>query len=118
MLRSKLKHHFINKKIDKLSKTLSSSSNRPSQKINSIGIITSDCFSKQHDFSQILNQKFQFRNPKIYSFRKFSKGNQKTYKLFYEKYFHWRGDIHADSIVTSPAREWAVLNIIATSVQL
>ena len=38
MLRSKLKHHFINKKIDKLSKTLSSSSNRPSQKINSIGI--------------------------------------------------------------------------------
>ena len=59
MLTAKLKHHFIKKKIDKFSKTLSSSNNRSAQKINSVGIITLDCFSKQHDFAQILNQKFQ-----------------------------------------------------------
>ena len=46
----------------------------------------------------ILNQKFQFRNPKIYSFRKFSKGNQKSYKHFSEKDFNWRGDITDTSL--------------------
>tara|TARA_B100000768_G_scaffold33575_1_gene32126 strand:- start:1718 stop:2233 length:516 start_codon:yes stop_codon:yes gene_type:complete len=98
MLTAKLKHHFIKKKIDKFSKTLSSSNNRSAQKINSVGIITLDCFSKQHDFAQILNQKFQFRNPKTYSFRKFSKDNQKSYKHFSEKDFNWRGDITDTSL--------------------
>ena len=93
MLTAKFKHHFIKKKIGKFSQTRSSLSDESSQKIKTVGIITLDCFSKEHDFSQILIQKLQRRNPKIYSYRKFSKDDQKSYKHFSEKDFNWKGDI-------------------------
>tara|TARA_B100000795_G_C22801191_1_gene442034 strand:- start:877 stop:1392 length:516 start_codon:yes stop_codon:yes gene_type:complete len=98
MVRAKLKDHFLRKKIDKLSKTISKTNNGTSQKIKSIAIITVDSLSKQHDFSEILNQKLQRRNPKIYSYRKFSKNDQKSYKHFSEKDFNWRGDITDTSL--------------------
>jgi hypothetical protein len=93
MLTAKFKHHFIKKKIDKFLQTQSSLANSSSQKIKTVGIITLDCFSKEHDFSQILIQKLQRRNPKIYSYRKFSKDDQKSYKHFSEKDFNWKGAI-------------------------
>jgi len=93
MLTAKFKHHFIKKKIDKFLQTQSSLANISSQKIKTVGIITLDCFSKEHDFSQILIQKLQRRNPKIYSYRKFSKDDQKSYKHFSEKDFNWKGAI-------------------------
>jgi len=93
MLTAKFKHHFIKKKIGKFSQTRSSLSDESSQKIKTVGIITLDCFSKEHDFSQILIQKLQRRNPKIYSYRKFSKDHKKSYKHFSEKDFNWKGHV-------------------------
>ncbi|MDG2275119.1 MAG: hypothetical protein P8L28_04670 [Flavobacteriaceae bacterium] len=93
MLTAKLKHHFIKKKIGKFSQTRSSLTDESSQEIKTVGIITLDRFSKDHDFSQILIQKLQRRNPKIYSYRKFSKHDQKSYKHFSKKDFNWKGDI-------------------------
>ena len=54
MFSSKLKHHFIKKKIDKLSKALSVQVNDTSQKIQSIAIITQNEFSLEYDFQEIL----------------------------------------------------------------
>ncbi|MDB4497665.1 hypothetical protein N9254_09365, partial [Flavobacteriaceae bacterium] len=91
MLKAKLKNHYLNKKIVQFSKTKSSSVNSSNQKIKTVGIITSDNFYKAHDFSEILTKKLQLRNPKIYSYRKFSKDHNKSYKHFSEKDFNWKG---------------------------
>jgi hypothetical protein len=93
MLRSKLKYYYIQKKIHSLSLKSQSSADESTKKIKTVGIISCDNFSKKYDFSEILIQKFSLRNPKIYSFRKFSKDDQKSYKHFSEKDFDWRGDI-------------------------
>lgn len=98
MLKSKLKQYYIKKKIDSLSKTIRSNNFGKSQKIKSVGIISRDNFSKQYDFSEILIQKFQRRNPKIYSYRKFSKDDIKSYKHFSEKDFNWKGQIMDTSL--------------------
>tara|TARA_R110000787_G_scaffold210882_4_gene320618 strand:- start:4041 stop:4556 length:516 start_codon:yes stop_codon:yes gene_type:complete len=98
MVGSKLKHHFIKKKIDKLSKNLSMKGYGASQKINSVAIITLDDSSKQHDFQEILIQNLQLRNPRIYSFRKFAKEDEKSYKHFSEKDFDWKGQIIESSL--------------------
>lgn len=93
MLGFKLKQYFIKKRIDKFAKTTSTDSHAKTKVIKSIGIITLDNLSKEHDFSEILIQKFQRRNPKIYSFRKFSKDDVKSYKHFSEKDFNWKGHV-------------------------
>ena len=93
MLRSKLKYYYIQKKIHNLSLKSLSTANESTKKIKTVGIISCDNFSKKYDFSEILIQKLSLRNPKIYSFRKFSKDDQKSYKHFTEKDFDWRGDI-------------------------
>ena len=85
MVRSKLKNHFIKKKIDKLSTIVSAKNNATNKKIKKVAIITTENFFRRYDFSEILIQKFQVRNPKIYSFRKFSKDDKKSYKHFSEK---------------------------------
>lgn len=98
MVRSKLKNHFIKKKIDKLSTIVSAKNNATNKKIKKVAIITTENFFRRYDFSEILIQKFQVRNPKIYSFRKFSKNDKKSYKHFSEKDFNWRGEITDSSL--------------------
>ena len=83
MLKAKLKNHYLNKKIDQFSKTKSSSVNSSNQKIKTVGIITSDNFYITHDFSEILIKKLQLRNPKIYSYRKFSKDHNKVIQTLF-----------------------------------
>lgn len=93
MLGFKLKQYFIKKRIDKLVKTISTDNHTKSKIIQSIGIVTLDNFFNEYDFSKILIQKIQRRNPKIYSFRKFSKDDVKSYKHFSEKDFNWKGEV-------------------------
>ena len=98
MLKAKLKNHYLTKKIVQFSKTKSSSVNSSNQKIKTVGIITSDNFYIAHDFSEILIEKLQLRNPKIYSYRKFSKDHDKSYKHFSEKDFNWKGHVLDSSL--------------------
>lgn len=93
MLKAKLKNHYLKKKIDQFSKTKSSSANGSAQKIKRVGIITSDNFFNKYEFSEILIKKLQIRNPKVYSYRKFSKDHKKSYKHFSEKDFNWKGHV-------------------------
>jgi hypothetical protein len=93
MLKAKLKNHYLKKKIDQFSKTKSSSANGSAQKIKRVGIITSDNFFNKYEFSEILIKKLQLRNPKVYSYRKFSKDHKKSYKHFSEKDFNWKGHV-------------------------
>jgi hypothetical protein len=93
MLKAKLKNHYLKKKIDQFSKTKSSSANGSAQKIKRVGIITSDNFFNKYEFSEILIKKLQLRNPKVYSYRKFSKDYKKSYKHFSEKDFNWKGHV-------------------------
>ena len=59
MLKAKLKNHYLKKKIDQFSQTKSSSANVSTQKIKTVGIITSDDFFNKHEFSEILIKKLQ-----------------------------------------------------------
>lgn len=93
MLGFNLKQYFIKNRIDKFTKTISTNNYTKTKIIKSIGIITLDNFSKEHDFSEILIQKFQRRNPNIFSFRKFSKNDVKSHKHFSEKDFNWKGKV-------------------------
>ena len=85
MLRSKLKYYYIQKKIHNLSLKSQSTADESTKKIKTVGIISCDNFSKKYDFSEILIQKFSLRNPKIYSFRKFSKDDQNHTSIFPKK---------------------------------
>lgn len=91
--RLKIKSYFINKKINALSHRSTLSTNRLVKKISRVGIITTNNLAQRYDFTEILVQKFQLRNPKIYSYRKFSKYHQKSYKHFSENDFNWKGAI-------------------------
>ena len=93
MITSKIKHHFIKKKTGKLLKNLSLKVADVNKKINTVAIITLDSSSKIHDFQEILIDKLQLRNPKIYSFRKFSKEDEKSYKHFSEMDFDIKGKV-------------------------
>tara|TARA_R110001632_G_scaffold43376_6_gene110116 strand:+ start:115687 stop:116202 length:516 start_codon:yes stop_codon:yes gene_type:complete len=98
MFSSKLKHHFIKKKIDKLSKALSVQVNDTNQKIQSVAIITQNDFSLEYDFQEILIERLQLRNPRIYSYRKFNKDDEKSYKHFSEIDFDWKGEVVEPSL--------------------
>lgn len=93
MLKAKLKNHYLKKKLNQFSQTKESSTGSSNQKIKTVGIITSDTFFQKYNFSDILLDKLQLRNPKIYSYRKFSKDHKKSYKHFSEKDFNWKGQI-------------------------
>ena len=98
MLKAKLKHHYLKKKIEHFCQTNVSSTVSTDKKIKTVGIITSDIFFQKFEFSNILLEKLQLRNPKIYSFRKFSKEHKKSYKHFSEKDFNWKGQVFDTSL--------------------
>lgn len=98
MLKAKLKHHYLKKKIEQFCQTKVSSTVSTDKKIKTVGIITSDIFFQKFEFSNILLEKLQLRNPKIYSFRKFSKEHKKSYKHFSEKDFNWKGQVFDTSL--------------------
>ena len=79
MLKAKLKNHYLKKKLNQFSQTKESSTVSTNQKIKTVGIITSETFFQKYNFSDILLDKLQLRNPKIYSYRKFSKDHKKSY---------------------------------------
>ena len=63
MLKAKLKNHYLKKKIEKFCQTKLSSANVSDKKIKTVGIITSDVFFQKFEFSTILLEKLQLRNP-------------------------------------------------------
>lgn len=100
MISTRLKSHFIQKKTAKLVQEVINNRVASNQKINSVGILTTNSIFNEWKLQDLVIEKFELRNPKIYSFRKYSKDNEKSYKHFSENDFNWKGLI-VDSSLTS-----------------
>ena len=100
MISSKLKHHFIQKKIDRLLTSLSNENTVRGNEINTVGILTLDNGSNIFQLQEMVVEKLKLRNPKIYSYRKFDKDNEKSYKHFSENDFNWKGEIIDTSLLS------------------
>lgn len=98
MIKTKLKHHFIQKKIDKLLTSQKEKVVASHKKINSVGIITDELFSRNIDVQNVVVEKLGLRNPKIYTFRNFEKTQEKSFKHFSEEDFNWKGDVLDTSV--------------------
>tara|TARA_R110002073_G_scaffold8207_7_gene45912 strand:- start:23644 stop:24159 length:516 start_codon:yes stop_codon:yes gene_type:complete len=100
MISSKLKHHFLQKKIDKLLAKSASLKVSSDKKINTVAILTRDGDSNIFQLQEMVIEKLKVRNPKIYSYRKFDKNDEKSYKHFSGKDFNWKGDIVDSSLLS------------------
>ena len=100
MFSSRLKHRNITKKIDKL--FLASSNHRidGGEKINTVGILSVDGISRMINIQDLVTSHLGLRNPKIYSFRKFDKNLESSYKHFSENDFNWKGEITDSSLLS------------------
>ena len=94
MISLKLQQHFIQKKLHKFSKErLMKRGANLSKRIYSVGILTEETFFERFDLQNSVVTHLELKNPKIYSFRKFQKHHEKSYKHFSEKDFDWKGGI-------------------------
>lgn len=89
---TKLKEKNIRRQFNKkLSKSKGQTVN--SQKtIQSVGILTTDDISSKLDVLKELETILGVRNAKMYSFRKFNKIDEESFKHFSEKYINWKGE--------------------------
>lgn len=100
MISSKLKHHFLQKKINKLLAKAASLKVSSDKKMNTVAILTQDGDSNIFQLQEMVIEKLSLRNPKIYSYRRFDKNDEKSYKHFSEKDFNWKGDIVDSSLLS------------------
>lgn len=98
MIKSKLKRHYIQKKTQKLSKAKNGKSVVSNKKIQSVGILTQDQFFKKYNLQELIENSLELRNSKIYSYRKFEKGQEKSYKHFSENDFDWKAEVIENSL--------------------
>jgi len=94
MISSKLKQHFIQKKIGKLLTNRSErNTNEVNKKVASVGIITEEKFFTEYDLQSAVESQLELRNPRIYSYRKFEKHQESSFKHFSERDFNWKAEI-------------------------
>lgn len=98
MISSRLKSHFIQKKTTKLLTNLLNSRSADNQKIHSVGILTKGEQVNEFQLQELVTDSLNLRNPKIYSYRKFDKNDEKSYKYFSENDFNWKGEIVEPSL--------------------
>lgn len=60
--------------------------------IQSVGIVTTDAIASSIDLQNDLETILGVRNSKLYSFRKFNKLNEESFKHFSEKDINWKGE--------------------------
>lgn len=63
------------------------------EKITTVGILSIDSISTTHNLQELISETFEVRNTKIYSFRKYNKENESSYKHFSENDFDWKGNV-------------------------
>ena len=80
MIKTKLKHHFIQRRIDKLLTHQAKNRVASNKKVNSVAILTDESFlsTLDVDVQDLVVEKLQLRNPKIYIYREFEKTQEKT----------------------------------------
>lgn len=109
MIKTKLKHHFIQRRIDKLFTYQAKNRIASNKKINSVAIITDESFLPDLDIQNIVIEKLQLRNPKIFTYRKFEKTHEKSFKHFSDEDFNWKGDMIDASLSSFINESWDLL---------
>ncbi len=89
---TKLKEAKLRKKIHKLSTKLNKERLVSKKEIRSVGILTTDEVSSKIDISAEIESILELRNSKIYSFKKFNKLDNTSFKHFTEKDINWKGE--------------------------
>ena len=98
MIHSKLKRRFIEKKIAKLSTDFTGNKELKEGSFSTVGIITTEDVFQKYDLQEWVSERLNLRNPKIYSYRKYRKEDEQSYKHFTEKDFNWKGEITDSSL--------------------
>ena len=94
MISSKLQQHFINKKVRKLlAEDTMRKKDEVNKKIISVGILTKEEFYGKFDLQRAVTEQLTLRNPKIYSYRKFDKHQEQSFKHFTEKDLNWKAEV-------------------------
>lgn len=94
----KIKKRFLQKKYQTLLKHPLRRKSPVHKHITTVGILALDSISSNVDLQQHVTDTFGVRNPKIYSFRNFSKDHTASYKHFSEEDFDWKGNITDSSL--------------------
>jgi len=101
MISSKLKQHFVKKKTVKLSVKRNGKKAVSNKKVQSVGILTEEKFFQEYDLQKLVEEHLGLRNPKVYSYRKFDKNQEQSYKHFSENDFDWKAQIIESSFQTN-----------------
>ncbi|MGB0881065.1 MAG: DUF6913 domain-containing protein [Polaribacter sp.] len=88
---AKQKYKVLNNRFNK--RVLKSAKNRvvSDKEIRSVGILTTDEISSKIDLQKEIEAALNLKNAKIYSYRKFDKLHEVSYKHFSEKDIDWNG---------------------------
>ena len=97
---SKLKESTLRKKTNKLTLRLDESRMISQKEIQSVGIVTLDQISSKIDIQSQVESVLGLRNTKMYSFKKFNKLDQASYKHFTEKDVNWKGHFTQQNFVS------------------
>ncbi len=89
---SSLKESILKKKFDKSLSKISETRAVLQKDIKSVGILTIDEISSKIDLQSKIESILGVRNSKIYSFKKFSKSDEVSFKHFSEKDINWKGN--------------------------
>ena len=98
MISSRLKSHFIQKKTAELLKKAINNRIASNEEIHSVGILTENDLFNELELQELVIEKLGLRNPKIYSYRKYDKNEEKSYKHFSKNDFNWKGDVIEPSL--------------------
>lgn len=89
---SKLKETQLRKKVTKLSCIAKEDRVVSQKEIQSVGILTLDDISSKNNIKLEIETILGCRNAKIYSFKKFNKLDEASFKHFSEKDVNWKGE--------------------------
>lgn len=89
---SSLKESRLRKKFDKTMSNLKDNRIVSQKEILSIGILTTESVSSKIDIQLEIETVLGLKNAKIYSFKKFNKSDEVSFKHFSEKSVNWKGE--------------------------
>jgi hypothetical protein len=87
-----LKESRLRKKFDKIVSNLQGNRNVSKKEILTVGILTTELISSTIDLQSEIEGVLGLKNSKIYSFKKFHKSDEVSFKHFSEKDINWRGN--------------------------
>ena len=89
---SKLKESRLRKKFDKSISKITENRITLQKEIVSVGILSTEATSNKVDLQKEIEAVLGVRNSKLYSFKKFNKLDEVSFKHFTEKDINWKGD--------------------------